>query len=66
LGAKYVNAYGNNYLGLIDDLSIWNEALAPASISQLANGASPTSLIPEPASMALLAAGAVLMLRRRA
>ena len=39
------------FTGNIDDVALWNEALTPAAIEALADGASP--LIPEPSTFAL-------------
>ena len=58
--------YGN-YLGLIDDVAIWNEALDDWAIEALFTGASPLS-IPEPSSLLLLivgVSGLALSARRR-
>ncbi len=45
--------------GLLDDVAIWDEALSPAEIGLLVNGA------PEPATLSLLGLGGLVMLRRR-
>jgi hypothetical protein len=66
IGARFVDTYGQTFNGLIDDVSIWNEALSSTKISQLAAGASPLTVAPEPASLALVAAGGLLLIRRRA
>lgn len=57
IAAKYLNTFGDGFQGAIDDVSIWNEALAPAVIGQLAEGESPLSIIPEPSSGILFVLG---------
>lgn len=66
IGARYLDTYGFPFDGRIDDVSVWNEALSEAQVDLLAAGASPLSLVPEPASLALLAVGGLALLRRRA
>ena len=61
-------AIGNteSYRGLMDDLAIFDEALAPWQIAALANGLAPTGLIPEPSTAVMLVIGLVgLCVRRR-
>jgi hypothetical protein len=65
IGARYYDTYGNAFDGRIDDVSVWNEALSVEQIGLLAEGVSALSLVPEPASLALLGAGGLLALRRR-
>ncbi|MDB6124765.1 MAG: hypothetical protein JWQ71_3758 [Pedosphaera sp.] len=44
LGAQF-NGGGKSFSGAIDDMSVWNGALSPNSIAQLAAGASPTNIV---------------------
>ena len=53
-----------NFLGYIDDVSLWDQDLSSADISALASGASGLS-IPEPSTSIFGLAGLLLMLRRR-
>jgi hypothetical protein len=50
LGAPFQLASGNPFAGLINDVSIWDQALSPTSIGQLALGVSPLDIVdvPEP------------------
>jgi len=50
--------------GNIDDLAIFDEALSGAQIARLAAGVNP-ALVPEPATLTLLAMSACLLLNRR-
>lgn len=56
IGASAQQAYGWN--GDIDDITVYNRALSPAEISQLAH------LVPEPTTPALIVVGVVFMLLR--
>ena len=38
LGAPFLNVHGSPFIGLIDDVSVWHEQLAPAQIARLAAG----------------------------
>jgi hypothetical protein len=49
---------------LIDDVSIWNIALTSTDVAMLANGTVATT-IPEPATLALLGLGGLLLRRKR-
>ena len=58
----------NNSLGgRIDDFAVWNTALSGQDIGRLAAGASPLSIIPEPAGglLALIGASLLGLIRRR-
>jgi hypothetical protein len=57
------NNHGD-YKGLMDEVAVWNHALAPDLVPQLTRGHSPLN-IPEPATMALLGLGALALVRRR-
>ncbi|QNN22314.1 LamG domain-containing protein [Planctomycetales bacterium ZRK34] len=61
------NAINNDkqFAGLMDELAFYNEILTPYQIASLANGYSPTSVIPEPASAALLGSLMLMGLSRR-
>jgi hypothetical protein len=52
LGAQGMLLYGRPYHGEMDDISVWDQALAPATIQQLALGVSPLQIVdvqqPEP------------------
>lgn len=50
--------------GWLDDIAIWDEVLSDDDIVALSNGADPQN-IPEPASVALLAIGGLMIARRR-
>ena len=56
--------FNEDVTGLYDDIAIWNERLSEEDIVALAGGADPQN-IPEPGSLALLAIGGSLMVRRR-
>jgi hypothetical protein len=53
LGSQGMLIYGKPYDGDMDDVSVWDQALAPATIQQLAQGVSPLQVVdvlePEPA-----------------
>lgn len=51
--------------GNVDDLAIYNEMLSAGQIAQLAAGANPASLVPEPASIGLLVLGVCIFMARR-
>lgn len=52
--------------GKIDDLAFWNNALTPAEILQIkTNGDAGIGVVPEPASAAFLALGALGLMRRK-
>ncbi len=44
LGANFNLSFGRKFSGLIDDVSIWDNALSLNSIQQLASGVSPTAI----------------------
>jgi hypothetical protein len=45
LGAPFALAYGDPFNGLMDDVSIWDKALSPATIQLLASGQSPLTVV---------------------
>lgn len=61
LGAERANGH-RGYTGLLDDVAFFNRALTQAEIEGIAAG---TIAIPEPASLALVGIGGLLMLCRR-
>jgi uncharacterized protein len=61
VGVYYNNGY--QFTGSIDDVQLYNEALSAADVGSLFNN--PGSVIPEPATMSLLALGGLAILRRR-
>jgi len=46
IGASYYNKYGDTYNGKMDDFALWNQALTPEQMQELAAGRSPLSLTP--------------------
>jgi hypothetical protein len=58
---------GECWQGRIDDVSLWNSALTPVQIAQLAGGMSPLGVagIPEPGTLTLIALGCLALARRR-
>lgn len=52
------------FTGLIDDVAIWNEVLNDSQVAALTAGSSPFS-VPEPSTVMLLAAGGLVLLRRK-
>ena len=63
-GNKTRLTLGQPYSGLMDDISIWNHSLSPASITQLAAGTVPTGIVESPSRNLLVswpAAGAVTL-----
>jgi hypothetical protein len=53
--------FSEDYAGLIDDIGVWNERLSDSRIQDIANGGA----IPEPASLALMGLGGLMLLPRR-
>lgn len=45
LGAPWILVWGNYFSGLMDDVSVWDNALSYQSIQALASGASPLTLV---------------------
>lgn len=61
-------AANRSWDGMLDDIALWDRVLTTDEIAAIYNngdGASITSLIPEPSSLALLALGGLLVARRR-
>ena len=59
---------GRGWDGLIDDVAIWGRPLSAAEVDTIYNGGAGQSigdLVPEPATMALLALGVPVLVRRR-
>ena len=48
---------GISLVGAMDDVAIWNQALTPTQVAAIYAGASPLTIVAEPSSLALLAAG---------
>ena len=53
-----------NFDGQLDDIALWNEALAPEMIQALAEGRATPLSVPEPASITVVLVGFLAMLRR--
>ena len=45
IGSKFRDSYGTPFDGKIDDVAVWNTALSPDSIAQLAAGAAPSDIV---------------------
>jgi hypothetical protein len=58
---------GKQFIGFMDEVGVWSDALPDSSILALANGSHTpgTVPIPEPATLALLVLGATVAMRRR-
>ena len=66
LAAKFINTFGVPFVGAIDDVGIWNEALTGAQVALLAAGNAPLSPLPapEPGSLALMGLGCVALVKK--
>jgi hypothetical protein len=67
LGAITDNRDGQvfkNFDGQLDDIALWNEALAPEMIQALADGRATPLSVPEPASITLALVGFLAALRQ--
>ncbi len=47
IGARYAGRYGSPYDGKMDDFAVWDSALTPERVRQLASGASPLEIAPQ-------------------
>ncbi len=45
LAGRFRNQYGQHFDGYFDDVAIWDTALTPAAIAQLAGGTAPTEIV---------------------
>ncbi|MGE9266864.1 MAG: LamG domain-containing protein [Verrucomicrobiales bacterium] len=56
---------GREFTGWLDDVAMWDAVLTEEQVVSLYNGASPLSIVPEPASVGLALLGLLGFLRRR-